>query len=238
MMGLTSNGQGMIGDADIAASAAAIGDPSRARILLALLDGSVRPASELAELARVSRPTASSHLAKLTSAGFIVPQRNGRHCYYRLAGPEVAQVIEAISRIAPAGEIRSLRESSLAVGLRAARMCYDHLAGELGVSLTEALQGEGLLTHVDGSYELSDSGADRLTAFGLDLDELRRRRRKFSRSCLDWSERRDHVAGALGAGIATRVFELGWVKHHPSSRGLLLTDLGRRGFKAEFGITV
>jgi DNA-binding transcriptional ArsR family regulator len=226
----------MTGDADIAASAAAIADPRRARILLALADGSVRPASELALIARVSRPTASAHLAKLTGAGLTVSERSGRHCYYRLAGPEVAEVIEAISRIAPASKIHSLREASIAEGLRAARMCYDHVAGQLGVAITDALERDGFLTHVDGSYELSDAGAERLTNFGVDLRELRRRRRKFSRACLDWSERRHHLAGALGAGIATRFFELGWTTRRPSSRALRITDAGRRGLSAELGV--
>jgi DNA-binding transcriptional ArsR family regulator len=225
------------GDADIAAVAALIGDRTRALMLLALLDGRPLPAGELAAAAGVSRPTASSHLAKLADGGLLSVDARGRHRYYGIATPQVAELVEAIQRVAPAAPVRSLRDSKLSEALRFARMCYDHLAGELAVDLVDALQRDRLLTLTDGGYEPSPLGADRLGAFGIDVGALRSRRRSFARACLDWSERRPHVAGALGAAIAGRMIELGWIRRAQSGRAVHLMRRGEQGLEEHFGLT-
>jgi DNA-binding transcriptional ArsR family regulator len=224
------------GDADVAAVAALIGDPARASLLLALADSKRLPARDLAHRAGIAPSTASGHLAKLASAKLVVGEREGRHRFFRLADPSVAEALEALATIAPTRPVSSLREANAADAIRRGRMCYDHLAGRLGVELTAALEREGVLTYRDDSYALGPAGRTRLGAFGLDLGALANGRRPLVRTCLDWSERRPHLAGALGAALAARLFELGWLKRRPSTRSVEVTPRGQEGLRAEFGI--
>lgn len=226
----------MPGDADIAAVAALIGDRTRARILLELLGGKSLRASELAATAQVSRPTASFHLGKLLQAELVQRDRTARG--YRLAGPRVAAALEALQRLAPRQPINSLRVANAGEALAYARFCYDHLAGRLAVQLVEAMTDQGLIELAGDRFELRREGESRLTDLGVDLAAARARRRSFSRSCLDWSERRPHLAGALGAALAHRLLELGWIERTASGRAVRLTPSGRRELPRALGVEV
>jgi DNA-binding transcriptional ArsR family regulator len=251
-----SNLGAMSGDVDLARTAALIGDPGRAKVLRALADGRELAASVLAHEAGVAASTASVHLSKLVEGGLVKAERRGRHRYYRLAGPEVARAMEALAEIAPAAPVRSLREGTKAQAVRAARTCYDHLAGRLGVTIMSALIADGALTGGDGhhheraredrpsamgrdlDYRLTDQGVDKLTDLGVDVDRALAGPRTPIRYCVDWSEQDHHLSGALGAALAARLFDLGWVKRLPRTRAVLVTDDGRRGLGEQFDIEV
>lgn len=207
-------------------------------MLLALGDGRALPASLLAAEAEVTPATVSSHLGKLVAAGLLTVEQHGRHRYFRLAGPEVGELIETLTRLAPTQPIRSLRQGIRANALRQARTCYDHLAGALGVALTDSLERQQVIEPVDGSYRLTRAGQGRLEDLGLDVPALRERRRAFARPCLDWTERRPHLAGALGAGLAERLLELEWLCRVPGSRALRITETGQRRLRDELGLNL
>ena len=215
----------MTGDADVAAVAAALADPGRWRVLAALGDGRALPASTLAAEAGVAASTASEHLARLVDAGLLSVERHGRYRYFRLAGPDVGDLLEALARVAPPTPVRSLRDGTRAQALRFARTCYDHLAGRVGVAMMDALLRRGFLeaerpvdAPVGGDHpaaagrairlRLTEPGVVFLGELGVDLGKLPRRRPAV-RYCLDWSEQRHHLAGAVGATLARRRFELG-----------------------------
>ncbi len=225
-------------DVDVAAAAELIGHPARAAMLGALMDDRGLPATELAAAAGVSAPTASSHLARLLDGGLVTVEQHGRHRYYRLAGHQVAEAVEALARIAPPGSAAAPVADSRAGELRAARTCYDHLAGVLGVALADALQREGTLERRDGAFSVTSAGEARLAALGVDLDAVRGERRAFARACLDWSERRDHVAGALGAALLRRLLELGWIERDERSRAVHVTDAGRTALPQRLGLAL
>lgn len=222
---------------DLAAVAALVGDPARANILCALLGGRALTAKELAYAARVSPQTTSGHLGKLTEAKLIVPLQQGRFRYYRLAGPLVAAMLESIMNVAAMLPPRT-RPLRMDPAMRAARLCYDHCAGQLGVGLADALRARGHieLTHDGGA--VTARGAQFLVAFGLDLAALRQRRRVFCGPCLDWSERRPHLAGAVGAALAERLFALGWIARERGSRVLRVTRAGHAGLHETFGLAL
>jgi DNA-binding transcriptional ArsR family regulator len=222
-------------EADVAEVAAAIGDASRIKVLYALADGGVLPASALAAEAGVSASTISGHLAKLRQAKLLTVEHDGRHRYYRLASTDVARVLEELARIAQPLPIRSLRDSIRTHGLLRARLCYDHLAGRLGVALLAALMDSGVLTLTAGSYRITPSGLTILEGFGVATDEFSRRRPAI-RYCIDWGENRHHLAGALGAAIATRLFELGWLRRGRARRVVILTEDGETGLNKTFGL--
>jgi DNA-binding transcriptional ArsR family regulator len=247
----------MSGDVDLARTAALIGDPGRAKVLRALADGRELAASVLAHEAGVAASTASVHLSKLVEGGLVKAERRGRHRYYRLAGPEVARAMEALAEIAPAAPIRSLREGTKAQAVRAARTCYDHLAGRLGVSIMSSLVADGTLTGGDGrhvreraredrpssigrdlDYRLTDAGAEKLGQLGVDVERVLAGPRTPIRYCIDWSEQDHHLSGALGAALAARVFDLGWVKRLPRTRAVLVTADGRRGLAEELNLAL
>ena len=223
----------MIADADIAGPASLMGDATRATFLMALSEGQSLPASELARRARVTPSTASIQLAKLVEGGFLKVKRNGRHRYYGLADANIAAAIESLAVIAPRRPASSLKQARIGSDLQAARTCYDHLAGVLGVTLFESLQRQRLLT-----AELAPTrrGAKRFGELGIDVVELARRRRPFAKRCLDWTERRHHLAGSLGAALAARCFELGWIERLPASRAVRVTEEGRDDLAREFAI--
>lgn len=230
-------------ESDIAPVAALLADRTRASMLSALLDGRPLSAGELARTAGVSPATASSHLAKLLDGDLVSVVQQGRHRYYRLRGADVAAVIEALSRISPVVEVRSLRQSRQARALQEARTCYDHLAGRLGAALFEAILGSGLLEPVDTSYddparsayEVTEKGERRFAAIGIEVGVIRRARRRFAGHCLDWTERRPHLNGALGAALTTRLIEDGWFERGAARRALTVTERGRGHLADVFG---
>lgn len=226
-------------DADIAPVAALLADRARAAMLMALLDGLPRAAGELSKLAGVSPATASAHLARLLNGGVLAVDQQGRHRYYRLAGPEIATVLEVLAQISPVKLALGLRQSREAAALADARTCYDHLAGRAGVALLDALLEAGILLRQDGAarggYQVTDAGARTLAGFGVDVAGLRRSRRLFAGSCLDWTQRRPHLSGALGAAITARLLELGWIEYGRSRRSVRITGAGQDGLAKTFG---
>ncbi len=221
---------------DIAHIMTLIGEPARATILLALLSGEALPAGELAQQCQLTPQTISSHLAKLVAGELLVVVPQGRHRYYRLARPEIAEMLEAIQRVAPRRPVRSLRQSEESKALCRARTCYDHLAGKLGVGMTQALCERGILRYEGREFHLTEKGAAWCEAIGLDWQQAEKRRRAFAAPCLDWSERRDHLAGALGAAIASYCFERDWLRRMKSSRAVAVTTAGRDAFVQYFGL--
>ncbi|MEJ8548118.1 ArsR/SmtB family transcription factor [Brevibacillus borstelensis] len=213
-----------------------IGEPSRVVILLSLIGGKALPASELARSARITPQTASSHLAKMVEGGLLIQESYGRHRYYRLASPEVAHALEALQAIAAPKPIRSLRESEQMRALHYARTCYDHLAGKIGVALTDRLLESGFLREAGKDFLLSPEGREKLLALGVEVDPPQKSRRHFARQCLDWSERRHHVAGSLGAALTNRLFELGWIERLPDGRAVRVTAAGNSGLSEAFGL--
>jgi len=216
-------------DADIAPVAALIAEPARAAILTALLDGRPLAAGELARLAGVSAPTASAHLSRLLEGGLVAVVRQGRHRYYRLAGHEVAEVLEVLARISARPPVRSLRQSRQARLLAEARTCYDHLAGRAGVALLDALRG-GCLEDA----RVTERGERLLSGLGVDLAAVRASRRVFAPDCLDWTERRAHLGGALGAAVTEVLFERGWYRRMTTPRAVTVTEAGRKGLTELF----
>lgn len=226
----------MVAKPNTAEVAALIGDPSRVTMLLELLGGKALPASELARAARITPQTASSHLAKLVDGALLTVEMSGRHRYYRLAGPEVAYALEALNAIAPLKPVRSLKESDQSRALRHARTCYDHIAGEVGVGLTERLLALRMIERSGQDFIVTPQGHNRFRRFGIDVDNVQKGRRHLARQCLDWSERRHHIAGALGSAITDRLFELEWIARLPGGRAVRVTDAGRKGLAEEFGL--
>lgn len=222
----------------VASVATLIGDPTRAVMLCALKDKPALSATELAHAAGVAPNTASGHLAKLARAGLVSFQAVGRHRYYELARVEVADALEALEAlgvaVAPAGRTEPPRLQSI----RFARSCYDHLAGVLGVALTKALIDRGCLHPAKGELELTAVGESELSALGLDIVELKSRRRRLTKACRDWSEGRPHLGGSLGAAVFSRCCKLGWLRTGEGTRAVTLTRRGRRELGQRFGIAV
>jgi DNA-binding transcriptional ArsR family regulator len=255
----SSTAQGA-GDPDIAAVGMLVADPARVRVLLALVDGRALPASLLAAEAGLSAPATSAHLAKLRSGGMVEVERSGRHRYYRLTGPKVAAVLEALATIAPQQPVRSLRQHTRAAALRAARSCYDHLAGRLGVTVTAALLERGVFTTTDGvpttrrrpadrlaaalpthPYELGPAARSVLADLGVDLPALLaapRSARPLLRFCTDWTEQRHHLAGRLGAVLLTTFCGTGWLVRRPGYRAIRLTEPGATALRQHLGLTL
>lgn len=222
----------------IAEAAALIGDPGRAAMLAALTDGRAYTATELGLIAGVSAPTASGHLAKLLQARLVEVERQGRHRYYRLAGADVARALESLKALSVKTPPRPRQPGPRDPTMRFARTCYDHLAGELGVALTARLLALGYLAARPDGFEVTTRGERELRGLGVDVAALRRLRRPFARSCLDWSERRPHLAGALGAAVLAELEKRRWLARRPGSRTVSLTPDGRRGLDAAFGLSL
>jgi DNA-binding transcriptional ArsR family regulator len=212
-----------------------VGEPARAQMLIALLDGRALTATELAGAADVTRPTASAHLARLSEGGLLRKTAQGRHRYFRIAGPEVAAMLEGMLRVAAGATSASkLTRPRIDPALRDARTCYDHLAGRLGISLAEALVAKGALILTDEAGEITPSGHDLLATFGIPADLARGSRRLYCRPCMDWSERRWHLAGVLGTALLQRCLDLRWVQRALEGRAVTVTARGRRGFVQTF----
>jgi len=212
-----------------------IGDASRIGMLTLLMEGRALTAKELAYGAAIEPATASSHLRRLEQDGLVSVCQQGRHKYFRLASPEVARLVESLMVLAPT---RPQVKPSEVEPIRQARFCYDHLAGRLGLALTETLVERELLAVTDDEFIPTAAGEAWFTDFGVDLAALRRRRRQFAPRCLDWSERRDHLAGALGAALAERLQENGWIARQKHSRVVTLTEAGRAGLAERLGLTL
>ena len=219
-------------DARLAQLAGAIAEPARARMLCSLLDGHARTATELATLAEVGASTASAHLARLRDDGLLSVVAQGKHRYYRLAGSEVAQALEALLVIAGVG--RQPFVPSTPDRLRHARTCYDHMAGAVAVALHDQLMAQQWLHEADGNYALSQAGMAGMAALGIDAPALARQRRRFACPCLDWSERRAHIGGALGAAILQLALRRGWAEREFDSRALRVTEKNRHHLLAAF----
>ena len=222
----------LIGDTDIAAVGALLAEPARAKVLLALADGRALAAGVLASEAGVAASTASHHLAKLVDAGLLAVTTRGRHRYFALAGPRVAELLEAVARVAPAQPVTSMRQGTRAYAVRYARRCYDHLAGRLGVAVTEALCEQGAFAGRNGArFTVTEHGVATLSALGIDAGAG-----EVVRGCLDWTEQREHIAGPVGRALLTRLLELRWIADSPGTRAVRLTDLGRANLRDRLGV--
>ncbi|MFN3523502.1 MAG: ArsR/SmtB family transcription factor [Phenylobacterium sp.] len=220
---------------DIALVASLLGDPARANMLTALMGGAALTAGELARHAGVTAQTASSHLGKLRDGGLVAQRRQGRHVYFSLADADVGVVLEGLMGLAARAGHQRVRPGPREPALREARVCYDHLAGERGVAMLESLVAKNLISGAGEAISLTPAGARFMTELGVDLPALETSRRPLCRSCLDWSVRRSHLAGALGAAILERIFELGWARREPDSRLVVFNAAGRAAFEAAFG---
>jgi DNA-binding transcriptional ArsR family regulator len=226
----------MTAGSNIAEIASLVGDPARANMLDALMDGRALTAGELAYAAHVTAPTASGHLAKLTEAGLLGVAKQGRHRYFRLASPRVAEMLESIMAVAalqgaPRYRPRSIKDDAL----RLARTCYDHLAGVLGVGLADTLVARAQIVLTEDGGTVTEAGIAFLSGFGID-ETHDHKRRVFCRPCLDFTERRPHLAGRLGAALARRCFEQGWIERIRDTRAVRVTAVGRAGLAEAFGL--
>jgi DNA-binding transcriptional ArsR family regulator len=232
-------------DVGMSRVAAAIGEPARARMLCCLMDGHARTSTELAIVAEVSPSTASVHLQRLTAERLVRVAAQGKHRYYSLDSPDVARLLEELSVIAGEGRPRGKFEPTTPNRLRAARTCYDHIAGTLGVEMHDRMAALGWLSRhdatrrdTDTTYDVSPAGAKALEALGVDVAATRGLRRRFAFACLDWSERRPHVGGALGAALLGLALKKKWVRQDLDSRALEVTSYGRREMLERFGVSI
>ena len=222
----------------IAEAAALMDDPARANMLGALLGGRAMTAAELGIEAHVAPSTASGHLAKLVNGRLVSVTANGPHRYFRLASPSVARVLEELMSLAIDGPPRHRPKSGCGEAMARARTCYDHLAGKLGVAIADSLGARNRIVLNDDGGVVTPSGLAFLEDFGADLNPSRGSRRAYCRTCLDWSERRWHIGGTVGAAIASRSFELGWTERQRASRAVSVTPAGTRAFRELFGVSL
>ncbi len=217
---------------DIARLGSLLGDPARSNMLNALMDGRALTASELAAVAGVGLSTASAHLAQLENGGLLVQNKQGRHRYFSITSLEVGGMLEHLMSFAQALGHSRLRTGPKEPALREARVCYNHLAGEKGVALYDRMSKRKFLKFEGGSVALSKSGRNFITGFGIDLEQLESLRRPLCRSCLDWSERKNHLAGSVGQALLDRFFELGWAKRQKENRIVRFSKEGQHKFTA------
>ncbi|WP_298215695.1 helix-turn-helix transcriptional regulator [Acidocella sp.] len=222
---------------NVASAASLIADPARAAILMALTDGRARPAGELAYAASVTAQTASSHLGKLLAGGLLTVETEGRHRYYRLAGPHVAQALENLASIGPLEAVRRKPLTRDAQKLQFARCCYDHLAGRVGVGVARGLQERGFIIPVaDKQFEVTPAGAEWFGRMGLDVTKIKPTRRGFARQCLDWTERQHHLAGPLGVQFLSLLCAKGWLRRSKTSRAVQVTPQGLRELREQLDV--
>ncbi len=215
--------------------AALLASPPRRRMLEVLLDGHPRSATELAIISGVAFNTASTHLGRLVESGFVSFERDGRHRFYRISEPQISDVIETMYESLPGlskPPARPLTE------IEAARTCYDHLAGRLGSSLTCAMISRGYLAPHEKEFLLSEEGRSFCSGLGIDLEAVTRQRRMFARRCLDWTDKRDHLGGALGAALTRRYFAMEWLRPGSRPRLVRVTPHGARAFRKHLGVTL
>lgn len=223
---------------NLSSTAFLIADAARAAMLMALADGRARPAGELAFAAGVTAQTASSHLAKLLDGGLLAVEKEGRHRYYRLANPRVAEVLEGLASISANGSVRRKPLGQQAQKLRFARCCYDHLAGQIGVAVTQCLMERGYLALGEARrLAVTPAGAAWFGTLGLDVAALKAGRHGIARQCLDWTERQHHLAGPLGVQFLSLLCAKGWLRRSPASRAVQVTPEGWAAFRRELGLT-
>lgn len=229
-----------LGEIAVSRVAAAIGEPARARMLFCLMDGHARSSTELAVVAEVATSTASAHLNRLKAERLVKVLMQGKHRFYSLEGPKVARVLESLSVLVDAPHKEFV--PSTPIRLRAARVCYDHIAGALGVALYDRFKALGWLCRDasgrEGSYDLVADGVTAFETLGIDLEETRKLRRRFAYACLDWSERRPHIAGGLAAAFLKVAVKRRWIEQDLDSRAVHVTKHGRREILSRFGIDV
>ena len=227
----------MSNEPNLSAVASLLADPSRAMMLIALLDGRALPAGELAYASNVTAQTASSHLAKLLAGGLLTVETEGRHRYYRLAGSHVAEAIEHLATIRPNGPVRRKALSPKARELRLARCCYDHLAGQAGVAVARGLQDRGFIVRLpDKRFDVTAAGAAWFGGIGLDVAALTPGRHGVARQYLDWTERTHHLAGPLGARLLSVFCSKGWLRRAKEPRAIRITPKGRAELKRHLGV--
>lgn len=228
----------MSSNQNIALVASAITDPSRAGILTALLDGRFHTASELSSMIGVTPQTCSYHLHKLLESDLIQVESQGRHRYFAIQNVDIATILESLLTITPPVKVKSLKQSREDIAIRHARTCYNHIAGSLGVQIADALLERGFLFYEEEDFILTETGEKFFEDFQVNLKELRKKRRSFCHKCLDWSERRHHLAGALGTALLERCIELGWILRLPKTRAISITTKGKKGFNDVFSIQI
>jgi DNA-binding transcriptional ArsR family regulator len=223
-------------DAKLHTIASLIADRNRAQLLLAMLGGEPLSGSALADAAGISRSLASAHLTKLVAGGLVKAEPNGRQRLYAIGSPMVADALEALILLSPPSEVRSLRQATRSKSLRWARMCYDHLAGIVGVTVTDALLDQELIRDRKGTFTLGPAGRAGFEDFGIDIASLEPRRRPLLLPCMDWSERRHHLAGSLGAALATEMTRRRWLHSQEASRIVTVSAAGQQGLRDWLGI--
>ncbi|WP_175073978.1 helix-turn-helix transcriptional regulator [Terribacillus sp. AE2B 122] len=222
----------------VAAAASLLSESSRSIMLTYMLDGRFHTSGELARAAGITPQTASFHLKKLEEAGFLDQTKQGRHRYYGLKDPAIAQVIESLLTITPPAPVSSFKQAAEDQAIRYARTCYDHLAGSLGIQVAKGLIANEYVKQEHNQFILTAKGETFFSSFGIDVETARRKRRSFCHCCLDWSERKHHLAGALGHAMLERFLELDWLRKKPESRALLLTETGRNGLAEVFSLDI
>lgn len=225
-------------DPDIAPVATLFAEPVRAAIMYALLGGGELPAGDLALRAGASPQAASAHLAKLVAAGLLAARTAGRQRFFRLASPAVGTAMEALAAIAPPVRVRALAQDSAMRRLREARSCYDHLAGRIGVAVTDRLAERSFVRRNGSAFTVTPTGRRFFASLGIDVAAVSEQRRTFARACMDWTERKPHVAGALGASLLDRLLAHQWLERNARDRALRVTSLGRTELARQFGIEV
>ena len=221
---------------DIARIGALLGDPARTHMLTALMSGQALTAGELAREAGITAQTASSHLGKLADGGLLTPRKQGRCTYFALASPEVAELMESLAGLAATAGHRRTRPGPRDPAMRRARVCYDHLAGELGVAMLDGLLARGTIEDRGGALSLGEAGAAFVRAFGVPAEALRGGRRPVCKACLDWSERRSHLAGSLGAAMLQAIYAKGWARRLEGGRVVAFNAGGLAAFERTFRV--
>lgn len=224
-------------EVEIAKIANIIGEPVRAKILWALLDGRAYTATELSLFADSSPQNTSIHLSKLVQSNFLMVTNQGRHRYYRFANEQVAYAIEALANLIPPNSIKP-NSTAIKTGVKYCRTCYDHLAGKVGVQINEALIEKKIISEVPNGYLVTKDGIKWFLTIGVDITLLKEKRRTFAKPCLDWSERRYHLAGALGAAMLDSMLALDWIRKVKNSRAVIISSKGERALYKGLGIEV
>jgi DNA-binding transcriptional ArsR family regulator len=218
--------------------ASLIGDPTRATIMWALLDGRAFTATELAIVADTSPQNISMHLTKLVQADLLTVESQGRHKYYKFSRKEIAYAIEALANLIPPTTTKQDVNKENHSAIRHCRTCYDHLAGKVGVALTDSFLQQKLIIERGNVFELSSNGQDWFFELGIDIDELKQQRRSFLRPCLDWSERRHHIAGSLAAALLDKMLLSDWIRRTQNSRAIIITAKGKKEFYERFKLNI
>lgn len=219
-------------------TAALIGDPTRASILWTLLDGRAFTATELSVVANTSPQNISMHLGKLLEADLLSVEKQGRHKYYRFSNKEVAYAVEAMASLIPKSDIPLKKETENYPPIKYCRTCYDHLAGKIGVALTDNLLKQKTLIENNGIFEITTEGEKWFSDFGINLEEAQKQKRIFLKPCLDWSERRNHLAGSVGAMLLNKMINEDWIRKTKNSRAIIITGKGEKEFLKYFKIVV